>query len=232
MPFPIIPVAFEAGRALMGILGSENQQDPSEVYQQRLEQALNAVRGYFTQEEIGLKQDARTDTARAQIRGAREKAATGYTGSVSAFTAPAEGSIAERLQRSIQQLKAQKARSVSDIRIAEAQAPFYQKPNTFDYLGAGLGAAGQIYAANTAGENALKLEQMRTQGLKEAMQGSLSSFMGKGGQTPFDGDVNRLMTPNFGSGESSFTPERMATDMFYPGLKNRNSFDLFFPEGR
>lgn len=231
MPFPLIPITFAVGKTLFDILGSHQQQDPTEVAQARLEQALNAMRGYFTQEEIGLKSDARTESAIAKLAGAREKAATGYTGSVSAFTAPAEGAIGNRLSRALQALKAQKARSVGDIRMAEASLPFYQKPSGYDYLGAGLGAAGNIYAANQAGENAVKVEEMKTNALRDTLSESFSTWMGKGGQTPIDGAMNRLMSPSFGEGKS-FTPESQSLEMFYPGMKSRSSFNRFFPEGQ
>lgn len=213
---PLIPIGFQAGKALLGLLGGN--EDPEEIYQRRLNEALKYINQYFGKEENLIRTRGERDLSLARQSGARQAAAIGYTGDVGSFTAPQESSIGQRIQDAIESLQATKAREVSQLQTGKLNLPIYQKPNFFDYAGAAVGAAGDIYTTYQQNQDLMQSNKEYYENLFKTMSDTFGS-----GRSSAEGSINRNL-PSENSFRSPVEGSGIGSDTDFASI--------FFSKGR
>lgn len=207
---PLIPIGFEAGKALLGLFGGN--EDPEEIYQRRLNEALKYINQYFGKEENLIRSRGDRDLAIARQSGARQAAAVGYTGDVGSFTAPQESSIGQRIQDAIESLQATKSREITQLHVGSLNLPVYQKPNFFDYASAAAGAAGNIYSTYQQNQDLMRSNKDYYDTLFKTMSDTFGA-----GRTSAEGSINRNL-PSENSFRSPVEGSGVGSDRDYASI--------------
>lgn len=214
----LIPIAFDAGKALFDVLANADRPDPEEVYKQRVNEAIGFVKDYFGSLRSKEVNRSRTESALAREMGAREKASQGYSGSVN-FASARESDVADRLQQMLESLGSSELGAVANIKTQGINRPITAQPNTFDYLGALAGAGGKISGQKALMDYQSEMDTKSTDDWMKMLKKSTAST--SMGQDPMNQSIEQFgklgegsfKSPATGSSVGSFAEPGTGNDL-------------------
>jgi hypothetical protein len=188
-PFTIAGLGLTAVKGIADLIGGAKQPDPEEIYRKRLAEAMSYLNNAFSGFEIAARTGAERQLAQARRIGGRQQAQLNYTGGPEAFTSSAEASITDRLDATMQDIRAQKTASIANLQVQGLDFPIITKPNAWQTLGAVAGTAGAI----AGGVGLMGMSNKNTEDLNAQLEKSVNSVTSSlGGQTQLEGSMNRM----------------------------------------
>lgn len=139
-----LQLAPAATKFLQGLFGESPEDAYNRARRENLKAVINSIRTNISTQQGRLSRSLQRGSALARQRGARQAASLGYSGSPDAFSTPEVSALEGGYMEGMTRLGEAETEQLAQAETAFPQAPSYSFPTTLDYLGQGLGIAGQF----------------------------------------------------------------------------------------
>jgi hypothetical protein len=134
----VLPFAAPVLGLLGGLFGDSPEEQHKKAQEENRRRMIEAIKTNAAVQRARVQRRADRDVSLSNQAGARQAAATGYRGDVSAFTLPGESRVRAGADETLQQINESEMSSIANANAQGATLPSYSFPNSFDYLTSGV----------------------------------------------------------------------------------------------